>query len=454
MTDNITILLADDEKSIRETLKIILEDAGYKVYTAKDGFEALNIIETTMVDILITDLRMPKMDGLELMKRALDIDPSIEIIFISAYADIKSAVKALKYGAIDYLEKSFTYEELIFSIEKAVDRIKLIRENNNLKNRLSGEFGSEGIIGTGEKMQKLFYLVNRIAPSKANVLITGESGVGKDLFASLIHKKSLQKDGNFIAINCGAIPEHLIESELFGHEKGSFTGAYQQKKGKFELADKGTLFLDEIGELPLQMQVKFLRVLQEKQFYRVGSEKSIIVDVRIIAATNKDLMVEIEKGNFREDLYYRLNVVNIHISPLRERKEDIPLLAEKFLVEFSDAYNKNLKYINIESIGILMNYYWRGNIRELRNVIERSVLVAKDTEETLLKSHLPIEIVGKEEVDSTELEKDITLREYEKIIIKNTLNKYCGNKTKVANALGIKRQTLYNKIKEYNIEGI
>lgn len=451
----INILLVDDEKAIRETLKIILEDAGYRIFTASDGFEALEIIGDNLIDILITDLKMPKMNGIELMERVLSIDPSIETIFISAYADIKSAIKAIKLGAIDYLEKSFTNEELISTIKKTVKRINIKRENSNLKNKLlSDEFETMGVIGTEENMQKLFYVVNRIAPSKANVLLTGESGVGKDEFAKLIHKKSLQKDHNFIALNCGAIPPNLIESELFGHEKGSFTGAYQQKKGKFELAHGGTLFLDEIGDLPLEMQVKFLRVLQERQFYRIGSENSINVDVRIIAATNKDLMDEIEKGNFREDLYYRLNVVNIHIPPLRERKEDIPLLAEKFLLEFSEIYNKKIKYLDFEAMEMLMNYFWRGNIRELRNVIERSVLVCNDKEEILLKTHLPIEISGISNSVNDEDKKNMTLSQYEKIIIKNTLKKYEGNKTQTAKALGIRRQTLYNKIKEYDLEDV
>lgn len=452
----INILLVDDEKAIRETLKIILEEAGYKIHTAFNGFDALEIIKNNIVDILITDLRMPKMTGIELMERALEIDPHLETIFISAYADVKSAVKAVKLGAVDYMEKSFTNEELLATIEKTVKKVELKRGNSNLKSKLlADEFETMGIIGTGDKMADLFSIVNRIAPTKASVLLTGESGVGKDEFAKLIHRKSSQRDKEFIAINCGAIPDNLIESELFGHEKGSFTGAYQQKKGKFELANGGTIFLDEIGDLPLEMQVKFLRVLQEKQFFRIGSENSITVDVRIIAATNKNLMEEIDKGNFREDLYYRLNVVNINIPPLRDRKEDIPLLAGKFLLEFSDTYGKNLKYLDFETIDILMNYSWRGNIRELRNVLERSILVCNDKEEVLLKTHLPAEVSGIWGEDAEEDDgKDMTLYEYEKIIIKNTLKKNNGNKTKTAESLGIRRQTLYNKIKEYGLEEI
>lgn len=448
----LTLLLVDDEKSIRETLKIVLESQEYRVITAKDGYEAIDYLEQNMIDILITDLKMPGMNGIQLMERALDIDPFIEVIFISAYADIKSAVKALKMGAFDYIEKSFSTEELIFTVRKAAERKNLVEENRNLRRRLYGEYNYEGVIGKSENMQRLFYLVDRIARSKANILLTGESGVGKDVFARLIHKKSSQELKRFVPINCGAIPENLIESELFGHEKGAFTGAIQMKRGKFELAHNGTLFLDEVGELPLPMQVKFLRVLQEKQFYRVGSEKSIQVDVRIIAATNKDLMEEIKRGRFREDLYYRLNVVNLEIPSLRERREDIPLLAEKFLVEFAEEYNKKMKYIDIETLEYLMEYEWKGNVRELRNVVERSVLFADSDEELLLKEHLPIEITGivKERVSKDK--KHMSLRDYEKIIIENTLKRNDGNKTKVAGILGIRRQTLYNKIKEYNIQ--
>lgn len=446
-----TLLLVDDERSIRETLKIILESAGYRVITAQDGFEALDYLHENMVDILITDLRMPVMGGIELMKKALEVDPYLETIFISAYADIKSAVKALKLGAFDYIEKSFTTEELIFTVEKAIERKRLVEENTTLRRLLDGEYNCEGVIGKSKNMQELFYLVSRVAGSKANILLSGESGVGKDVFAQLIHKKSSSSSGNFIPINCGAIPENLIESELFGHEKGAFTGAIQTKKGKFELAHKGTLFLDEIGELPLQMQVKFLRVLQEKQIYRIGSEQAIDVDVRIIAASNRDLKEEVEKGNFREDLYYRLNVVNIEIPPLRERKEDIPLLAKKFLDDFSKEYGKDLEYIDVEAINYLVEHKWKGNVRELQNVIERAVLFADADKEILLPEDLPAELVGKRD-EEIEERADMTLKDYEKILIENTLKRNSGNKSKTAKILGIKRQTLYNKIKEYGIE--
>lgn len=449
---NINILIVDDEKSIRETLKIIFKNLDYRVFTAQDGFEAINIIKSNIIDIMVTDLRMPGMDGIELMQKALEIDSSIETIFISAYADIKSAVKVVKMGAFDYIEKSFSTDELIFTIEKAIELRKLKEENRSLRRRVEGKYNYDGVIAKSEGMQKIIDMVNRVANSKANILLTGESGVGKDVMANYIHKRSSRAENSFIVINCGAIPENLIESELFGHEKGSYTGADRMSKGKFELADKGTIFLDEIGELPLHAQVKFLRVLQEKQIYRIGSEKSISVDVRIIAATNKNLSEEVEKGNFREDLYYRLNVVNLEIPPLRDRKDDIPVLAEYFLIEFSKEYNKKIKYFEVEALNYLMAYDWKGNVRELKNVIERSILVANDEEELLLKNHLPKEITGLDSNDDSNDNKEKTLADYEKMIIENTLKRYEGNKTKTAEVLGIKRQTLYNKLKDYNLD--
>ncbi len=447
-----SLLIVDDEKSIRETLKIILSDMDYDVMTASDGFEAIDILNSNIVDILITDLRMPKMDGIELMKNVLEIDPYIETIFISAYADIKSAVKVVKMGAFDYIEKSFSKDELIFAIERAMEHKMLKEENKNLKRRVEYRYDYEGVIGKSEKMQKVFDVVNRVANSRASVLLTGESGVGKEVIAKLIHMKSSRSGKSFVVINCGAIPENLIESELFGFEKGSFTGADHMQKGKFELAHGGTLFLDEIGELPLQAQVKFLRVLQEKQIYKIGSEKSMKVDVRIIAATNKNLSEEVKNGNFRDDLYYRLNVVNIEIPPLRERKDDIPALAELFMTQFSSEYNKKLKYFDPIAIDYLLEHEWKGNVRELRNVIERAVLIAHDEEEFLMAEHFPKEVTGLNYEDYPEERIEKTLSDYEKMIIISMLNRFNGNKTKTANVLGIKRQTLYNKIKEYNIE--
>lgn len=447
-----TILIVDDEEYIRETLKIILNSYGCKVYTAGDGQSAIDCVNEYLIDVLITDLRMPGMDGLQLMEEVKKIDSSLEVIFISAYADIKSAVKAMKMGAFDYIQKSFSKDELLVTIEKAIDRRKLVQENKILKNQLEKSYDWDGIIGKSYKVQRIFSMIDRIAASKATVLITGESGVGKEVFAQLIHKRSPRKDKEMVVVNCGAIPENLIESELFGHEKGAFTGAINTKIGKFEQADKGTIFFDEIGELPLPMQVKILRVLQERKVEKVGSLESNEVDIRVIAATNKDLLEEVKKGNFRDDLYYRLNVVNLNIPPLRERREDIPLLATKFMEEYSEGYGKKLKLIDIEILDILVNYKWPGNVRELKNVIERAVVLSESNDEVLKTEHLPIEIFNDVSKEYKGLKEGLTLKEYEKIIIANVLHKNGGNKVKTAYELGIQRQTLYNKIREYDIE--
>lgn len=448
--ESLKILLVDDEKSIRETLSIVLKDAGYKIFTADSGQEAIEIIKENYIDIMITDLKMPCMDGLELMNKTMEIDSTIEVIFISAYSDIKCAIKAVKMGAFDYIEKSFSSDELLLTIEKAAERRKLLEENTILRKQLNCDARNVGIVGKSKKIQAILSMSRRIANSKATVLITGESGVGKELFAKLIHKESPRRDKNFVVINCGAIPENLIESELFGHEKGSFTGAVYEKIGKFEKANGGTIFLDEVGELPLSLQVRFLRVLQEKKIERIGSLNSLDVDVRIIAATNRDLYEEVKTGNFRDDLYYRLNVVNIQIPSLRERKEDIPLLCDKFVDDFSKEYGKSIEIIDMEAIYALMKYPWKGNIRELKNAIEHAVVVANKNEKILMKKHLPRELYNSSSEESSE--KILKLRDLEKIMIINTLKKNNGNKTKTAETLGIKRQTLYNKIKEYNLD--
>lgn len=314
-----------------------------------------------------------------------------------------------------------------------------------------GKYRYDSIISYSEKMKEVFSTIDAVANSKATVLLVGETGAGKEVLAKLIHNKSDRSDKRFVVINCAAIPENLIESELFGHEKGSFTGASHRKIGKFEQAQGGTIFLDEMAELNLNMQVKFLRVLQERQLERIGSSDSINLDVRIIAATNKDLSKELEMGNFREDLYYRINVVKIHIPPLRERHEDIPMLSKIFLDEFSKEYKKNLKEIDMETMHILLNHIWKGNVRELKNVIERSVVISKKNEEVLTKDYLPIEISKDTNFTDLKGKTEITLKEYEKILIIYTLNKVGGNKTTAAKILDIKRQTLYNKIKEYEI---
>jgi len=320
-----------------------------------------------------------------------------------------------------------------------------------IKYRYKEKYQYDSIISYSKKMKEIFSTIDVVAKSKATVLLVGETGVGKEVIAKIIHNKSDRRDKRFVVINCAAIPENLIESELFGHEKGSFTGASCKKIGKFEQAQGGTIFLDELAELHLNMQVKFLRVLQEKQLERIGASDIIDLDVRIIAATNKDLSKELENGNFREDLYYRINVVKIQIPPLRERYEDIPMLSKIFLEEFSKEYDKNLKEIDMETMHILLNYEWNGNVRELKNAIERSVVIAKKNEKVLMKNNLPIEISRDNSLSGLRGKTEITLKEYEKILIIYTLKKVGGNKTKAAEILGVKRQTLYNKMKDYDI---
>jgi two-component system response regulator AtoC len=445
-----TILLVDDEKSIRDTLRILFEDAGYDVYLADNGYDAIAKLESHLIDVVVTDLRMPIMNGIELMHQALKVDRNLQVILITAYADIKSAVDAMKAGAFDYVQKSFSSEEILVVVEKAIEKRKLIEENTRLRKQIDETMKHTGIIGKSPKIQAIFTLVDRIANSKATVLITGESGVGKEVFARLIHNKSDRKNEKFVVINCGAIPETLIESELFGFEKGSFTGADKSKTGKFEQADGGTILLDEVGELPLNVQVKFLRVLQERQLDRIGSTESKSVNVRIIAATNKDLVEEIRMGNFREDLFYRLNVIRLHIPPLRERKEDIPLMIDHFMDEYNNEYGKSIDMIDMDALDFLISHDWKGNVRELKNVIERAIAISDPSETTLTTNHLS-DYLNSDNV-LTASQDTITLKDYEKIIIYNTLKKANFNKSKAADLLGIKRQTLYKKMKEYSID--
>lgn len=326
------------------------------------------------------------------------------------------------------------------------------KTNENIMNYNIDYNENEGVVYSSEKMRNIVSMIDNISKTDATVLLMGETGVGKEVIAKLIHKKSHRKDKRFVVINCAAIPENLIESELFGHEKGAFTGASYRKIGKFEQGQGGTIFLDEIGELPLKMQVKFLRVLQERQFERIGSLDSIDLDVRVIAATNKDLLEELKKGNFREDLYYRVNVIKIEIPPLRERKEDIIALSNVFINEFSTYYDKNLKKIDLEAMHILLHYPWKGNVRELKNVIERSVILAKKNDEFLTIDHLPTEIKIDSSFPELSRKTEISLKEYEKLLIIYTLLNVEGNKSKAADILGIRRQTLYNKMKEYGLD--
>jgi len=447
-----TILVVDDEKSIRITLKMLLEEANYKVFTVDTGAEALRVLDEQVIDVLVTDLRMPGMDGLELMEKALAKDSSLEIIFISAYSDVGSAVQAIKKGAYDYLPKSFQNDEFLITIEKALEKRRLLFEYSLARRQLENRYNAGEYLFRDPKMQVILQSVEKIARSNITVLITGESGTGKEVLAKVIHDKSLRRDKRFSVIDCSSIPDNLLESELFGYEKGAFTGANSRKIGKFEAANGGTVFLDEIGELPLPMQTRFLRILQEKKFERIGGTQPVELDVRFIAATNRDIEKEVKSGRFREDLYYRLNMFRVTIPPLRERKDDIPLLAEHFLKQGAKEYGKALQFIGTDVLLYMMGYSFPGNVRELRNLIEQAVILANEQDEILTIQMLSASGVDNSHSHLPMIPSDaLPLWKYEKYIIESTMKRYNGNKKKVARVLGIKRQTLYNKLRKYEL---
>lgn len=440
------ILVVDDEAVMRESLHDWLSDAGYQVFTAENGPQALEIIEKENLGIVIADLVMPGMDGIELMKQAKEILPNIQVIIITAYGSIPTAIAAMKEGAYDYIEKPFCPERVESLLERLVEHQGLIEENLSLRQRLEDRYRFENIIAKSPEMQRVIEVIKVVARSNATVLITGDSGTGKELVARAIHSQSHRRDKPFVAVSCAALPESLLESELFGHEKGSFTGAYAQKKGKFEFANRGTLFLDEIGEMSANIQVHLLRVLEEKAFTRVGGNEEIKVDVRIISATNKDLKKAVARGEFREDLYYRLNVVTIDLPPLRERREDIPLLAEHFLNKFALENQKEVAGFSPEAREFLLRYDWPGNVRELENAIERAVILAKNS--LIEVADLPDQSLS---LARSALQGK-SLKEMEKNHILNVLSETGGNYSQAARILGISRMTLYNKAREYGLD--
>jgi two-component system response regulator AtoC len=451
--DKERILVVDDEESFRHMLSVILEKEGYEVDTAKDGDEALGRMESGLFDEVLCDIRMPRMDGIEFLKKAKEAHPDSTIIMMSAYGTLDTAIEAMKLGAYDYVSKPFKPDEIILTLKKAEEREKLRRENVYLRNEVKKEYNFSNIISKNEKMSAIFDTIGKVARYKSTILIMGESGTGKELVAKAIHFNSDRSRGSFIAVNCGAIPENLLESELFGHLKGSFTDALRTKKGLFEEADGGTLFLDEIGELPLALQVKLLRVLQDGEIRRIGDSRSIKIDVRIIAATVKDLEKAVRDGSFRDDLFYRLNVLPLRLPPLRERKEDIPLLADHFIAKFSQSLGKQIKGITPDAYKILLRYSWPGNVRELENVVERG-LVLTDTE-FIDVENLPPEIHGADEgsgfaqIDEHSIKK--ATRILEKELIRKALRKTRGNHTHASRILEISHRTLLYKIKEYGI---
>jgi len=439
------VLVADDETIVRESLRDWLGDVGHQVLTAENGIQALEIIRKEKPAVLITDLVMPGMDGIELMKKAREIAPGIEVIIITAYGSIPTAINAIREGAYDYIEKPFCPERAELLIDKLMEHQWLLEENIALQQKLEERYRFENIIAKSPRMQQVIEVIKVVAKSNATVLITGETGTGKELVARAIHSQSYRRDRPFVAVSCAALPESLLESELFGHEKGSFTGAYAQKKGKFEVANRGTLFLDEIGEMSANVQVHLLRVLEEKEFNRVGGNEPIKVDVRVISATNRDMKETIAKGQFREDLYYRLNVVNIELPPLRERTEDIPLLAEHFLKGFALENRKEITGFSPQASNFLLRHEWLGNVRELENAVERAVILAQnsviDVADLSQQNLVP--------AGSNASEKD--LKQVEKDHIQNVLAETGGNYTEAARILGISRMTLYNKAKAYGL---
>ncbi len=438
------ILLIDDEEVVRQSLCEWLNSVGYEAEAAGDGTNALELLREMNFDVLITDLKMPGMDGIELMKRAKRIAPKLETIIITAYGSVSSAISAIKEGAFDYVEKPFCPERVEILLDKIVKQNRLQEENINLRERLEGTFQWRNIVGKSAQMQALFRLIETVAPTAATVLIEGESGTGKDVIASD------RANRPFIPIDCASIPETLLASELFGHEKGAFTGAFSRKLGKFEYANGGTIFLDEIGNISPSVQHYLLRVLQEKEFARVGGNEIINVDVRVIAATNRELKEEIKTGRFREDLYYRLNVVNIKLPPLRDRREDIPLLARHLLRKYCIEYKKGILAISDQALDRLMAHLFPGNVRELENVIERAVIVCQG--ETLMAENLPEHVVGRQEEAKAGADGRLTtLEEVEKQHIARVLGYTKGNISRAAQILGVQRNTIKNKIKQHQL---
>ncbi len=459
MVDTEKILVVDDELSMREFLEIMLTKEGYRVQTAVNGKKALDLAEREVFDLAIIDIRMPKMDGIETLIRLKEISPETVILMITAYASTDTAIRAMKQGAYDYITKPFKIEEIKMTIQKALEKKSLEAENTLLRQAVEERYRWGNIIGKSDKMREVFELIEKVSPTKTNVLLSGESGTGKELVAKAVHYNSPRKNKPFIVLNCGAIPENLLESELFGHMRGAFTGAIANKRGLFEAADGGTIFLDEIGELPLPMQVKLLRVIQDREFTRVGGTDSIRVDVRIISATNKDIEEAVRKGEFREDLFYRLNVIQLKLPNLRERKEDIPLLAQHFLKVFSGELGKNIRQISPGGMKLLMKYDYPGNVRELQNMIERAValegsnvLTAQnlssyvDEQHDLTRSEINLEI-PKEGID---LEKAV--ENLEKTLILKALEKTRGVKKRAAELLHINFRSMRYRLEKYQID--
>ena len=444
-----TILIIDDEKNIREGLGAAFEMEGYEVRLAANGKEGLDCIAKGDIDLVITDLRMDGISGEEVLRRVTTETPGIPVIVLTGHGSIDAAVDAMRNGAYDFLTKPLNLDRLSMLVKRALERRELSLLHTQLKAEVSSAHTLDNMIGKSGEMQKVFTLIKKVAPTKASVLITGESGVGKELVADAIHNLSPRSAHEMIKVHCAALSETLLESELFGHEKGAYTGAEKMQKGRFELAHESTIFLDEIGEVNASVQVKLLRVLQDHKIIRVGGEKTIDIDVRVIAATNRDMEKEVKEGRFREDLYYRLNVVHIAVPPLRERRDDIPLLLNAFLKEYAKENGKNVTGIDNRARALLYKYDWPGNIRELRNCIESAVVMCGGNEIT--PEDLPPTVSASIAAPSITIPVGTTLDDAEKAIICENLAANKGNKSKTADILGIGRKTLHRKLQEYGV---
>lgn len=444
------ILIVDDEVGIRNLLRRVLKTEGFTVREAGDGEEAIRLAREQLPDLVLCDIKMPVMDGIETLSLLKELSSDIEVIMLTAHSTVESAVSAMKLGAADYLKKPFDIEELKVVINKTIGVADIKRENAELREEAGLKYGIDQIIGTDRKMQDIFDLIRTVAPTPSTVLIHGESGTGKELIAGSIHHLSSRSNKRFVKVNCAAISEELLESELFGHEKGSFTGAVRSNEGKFIMADGGSILLDEVSEMSPKLQAKLLRVLQEKEVDKVGGREPVSVDVRVMATTNRNLEDEIRKGTFREDLYYRLNVVTISFPPLRERKSDIPLLAHHFIEKYNQEMNRKVKGLSEEAQMAMQRYHWPGNVRQLENCIERCIVLCQGTE--ILPRHLPADIAQGNatlEESGDGLEVGVTVAEMEKRLIYKTLEHTDNNRTRAAEILGISIRTLRNKLNEY-----
>lgn len=448
-----TVLVVDDDDAHRGMLRMMLKSWGYTVEEAADGDEAVEKVHAKAFDAVLTDVRMGKVNGIEAMKQILSYNPSLPVILMTAYSSVETAVDALRIGAYDYLIKPLDFDALKETLNKAIEHSRLGVENRELRRQFSEENASTEILGRSPAITSMLSMIRTVAPTEATVLITGESGTGKELVARALHAQSLRKDEPLVTVNCAALAETLLESELFGHEKGAFTGADKRREGRFKQADRGTLFLDEIGEMPIGVQAKLLRALQQGEIQRVGSDKSEHVDVRVIAATNRDLRKEVEERRFREDLYFRLNVISLEVPPLRQRKEDIPLLAAHFLSHYAERNHKNVKGFSAQCMDMLLHYDWPGNVRELQNAVERAVILC--TGEYVTGPELPVNIAklaAEALPKSSEVSSSLAglpLEEVERRAIEETLRETGDNKSAAARKLGITRATLHKKLRKY-----